>query len=69
MHMLVFHFGMRWLGLAKDQFDLLWLPLGLAAVLLPMLVSQVLEMPLQAATRRLLERMLLPRVATSAPLP
>jgi peptidoglycan/LPS O-acetylase OafA/YrhL len=69
MHVLVFYFGMRWLGLHKDEFQLLWLPLGAAAVLLPMLVSRAVEMPLQAATRRVLERWSSPQAVVATPLP
>jgi peptidoglycan/LPS O-acetylase OafA/YrhL len=55
MHALVFHFGMPWLGLRHTAYHPLWLLLGLASVALPMLVSHVLEMPLQAWTRRWLQ--------------
>jgi peptidoglycan/LPS O-acetylase OafA/YrhL len=57
MHVLVFFFGMRWLGLSKDQFEWRWIVLGILAVALPMLASRLLEIPLQQATRRALTRL------------
>lgn len=59
MHMLVLYYGMRLLGLQHDVYAPLWLPLGLAAVLLPLLVSRTVEIPLQRYTRRTLEAWLL----------
>jgi peptidoglycan/LPS O-acetylase OafA/YrhL len=55
MHVLVFHYGMQWLGLQHTVYEPLWLPLGLAGVALPMLLSHWIEMPLQRATRRWLQ--------------
>lgn len=55
VHVLVFHFGAMWLGLQHKVFDLLWLPLGLAGVVLPMLVSHWIEIPMQRHTRRWLQ--------------
>lgn len=63
MHVVVFHFGMAALGLTLKAFHPLWWLLGLAGILLPMVVSHVLEMPLQGLVRRLLERRLLPPVS------
>jgi peptidoglycan/LPS O-acetylase OafA/YrhL len=55
MHVLVFHYGMHWLGLQLKVYEPLWLLLGLAGVTLPMLVSHWVEMPLQRHTRRWLQ--------------
>ncbi len=55
MHVLVFYFGQRMLGLKQTDYDPLWLLLGVAAVALPMVASAYLEMPLQRMTRRWLE--------------
>ncbi len=55
MHVLVFHFGMRLFGLNRTQFDPLWLVLGVAAVVIPMVASRYVEIPLQRKTRRALE--------------
>lgn len=63
MHMLVFHFGARWLGLSRETYDPLWLALGLAGVVLPMIASRYVEIPLQRVTRRFLEAAILPLVS------
>jgi peptidoglycan/LPS O-acetylase OafA/YrhL len=55
MHVLVFHYGMQWLGLQHTVYEPLWLLLGLAGITLPMLVSHWVEMPLQRVTRRWLQ--------------
>jgi peptidoglycan/LPS O-acetylase OafA/YrhL len=55
MHVLVFHYGMQWLGLQHTVYEPLWLPLGVAGVALPMVVSHWVEMPLQRHTRRWLQ--------------
>jgi peptidoglycan/LPS O-acetylase OafA/YrhL len=55
MHVLVFYFGQRVLGLKQTDYDPLWLVLGVAAVALPMLASKYVEIPLQRKTRRALE--------------
>jgi peptidoglycan/LPS O-acetylase OafA/YrhL len=55
MHVLVFYYGMQWLGLQHTVYEPLWLLLGLAGVTLPMLVSHWVEMPLQRHTRRWLQ--------------
>ena len=55
MHVLVFHFGMRLFGLTRTQYDPLWLLLGVAAVVIPMVASRYVEIPLQRKTRRALE--------------
>jgi peptidoglycan/LPS O-acetylase OafA/YrhL len=55
MHVLVFHFGMRLFGLNREQYDPMWLVLGLAAVVIPMVASRYVEIPLQRKTRRALE--------------
>jgi len=67
MHVLVFHFGTLALGLSMQVFHPLWWVLGVAGVVLPMVVSHVLEIPLQGLTRRALERRLLPPAATAVP--
>lgn len=59
MHLLVFHYGMRLLGLQHAVYEPLWLLLGMAGVLLPLLVSRIVEIPLQRYTRRTLEYWLL----------
>ena len=55
MHVLVFHFGMRLFGLNRTQYDPMWLVLGVAAVIIPMVASRYVEIPLQKKTRRALE--------------
>jgi peptidoglycan/LPS O-acetylase OafA/YrhL len=55
MHVLVFHYGMQWLGLQHTVYEPLWLLLGLAGITLPMVVSHWVEMPLQRVTRRWLQ--------------
>lgn len=55
MHVLVFHYGMRWLGLQHTVYAPQWLLLGVAGVALPMLASHFIEMPLQRSTRRWLQ--------------
>jgi peptidoglycan/LPS O-acetylase OafA/YrhL len=55
MHVLVFHYGMQWLGLQHTVYEPRWLLLGLAGVTLPMVVSHWVEMPLQRHTRRWLQ--------------
>ena len=57
MHVLVFYFGQRVLGLKQTDYDPLWLVLGVAAVALPMLASTYVEIPLQRITRRSLENL------------
>lgn len=57
MHVLVFYFGQRVWGLKQTKYDPIWLALGIAAVLLPMLASKYVEMPLQRKTRRSLENL------------
>lgn len=54
-HVLVFHLGMRLLGLNHDRYEPLWLLLGLAGIALPMLVSHWVELPLQRHTRKWLQ--------------
>ena len=56
MHVLVFHFGMQWLGLQHTVYDPLWPALGLAGIGLPMVASHFVEMPMQRGTRRWLQR-------------
>ena len=55
MHVLVFYFGQRAFGLSRTDYHPLWLLLGVAAVLLPMVASKYLEIPLQKKTRHALE--------------
>ena len=61
IHMLVFQYGARALGLAHDQYDPLWLVLAVFGVLIPMAVSRLVEMPLQKVTRRFLTNLILVR--------
>ncbi|SDP79306.1 Peptidoglycan/LPS O-acetylase OafA/YrhL, contains acyltransferase and SGNH-hydrolase domains [Rhodoferax sp. OV413] len=56
MHVLVFHYGTLLLGLSHDQYDPLWLLLGLAGVVLPMIASKYIEIPLQNKMRKALEK-------------
>lgn len=58
MHVLVFHFGMQWLGLQHTIYEPLWLVLGLAGIALPMLASHFVEMPMQRVTRHWLQAQL-----------
>jgi peptidoglycan/LPS O-acetylase OafA/YrhL len=55
MHVLVFYAGMRWLQISQENYDPLWLPLGFAAIAVPLVVSIVVEIPLQRITRRALQ--------------
>jgi peptidoglycan/LPS O-acetylase OafA/YrhL len=55
MHQLVFHFGMRVLGLSPNRYTPLWVVLGLVGVALPMIASRYVEVPLSRLTRRCLE--------------
>ncbi len=55
MHVLVFHYGMHWLGLQHAVYAPQWLLLGLAGIGLPLLASHFVEMPLQRGTRRWLQ--------------
>jgi peptidoglycan/LPS O-acetylase OafA/YrhL len=55
MHVLVFHYGMQWLGLQHTVYHPLWLLLGVAGITLPMVASHYVEMPLQRHTRRWLQ--------------
>jgi peptidoglycan/LPS O-acetylase OafA/YrhL len=57
MHVLVFYYGMRWLHISQDRYDPLWWPLGCAAIAIPLVVSIAVEMPLQRAARRVLQRL------------
>ena len=57
MHVLVFYYGAHWLGLDHKEYAPLWIPLGIAGVLLPMIASHYVEMPLQRMSRKLLERL------------
>jgi len=63
MHTLIFHFGVRWLGLSHEIFDPLWSVLAFSGVVLPIVASRYIEIPLQQITRRYLESRLLPIVA------
>jgi peptidoglycan/LPS O-acetylase OafA/YrhL len=55
MHVLVFHYGMQLLQLQHEVFDWRWLPLGVAGVALPMVISHNVELPMQRVTRKWLE--------------
>jgi len=56
IHVLVLYAGARLFGLNHEGFHLLWIPLAIAATVLPMLVSHYIEMPLQFTVRHYLER-------------
>jgi peptidoglycan/LPS O-acetylase OafA/YrhL len=53
-HMLVLYAGSLLLGLDLHHFEILWLPVGVMAVVLPMVLSVYIEIPLQRITRRYL---------------
>jgi peptidoglycan/LPS O-acetylase OafA/YrhL len=55
LHVLVFHYGVLWLGLTHTAYAPLWLVLGAAGVVLPMVVSHWIELPLQRVSRRWLQ--------------
>lgn len=59
MHVLVFYYGANLLGLGHREYSPLWLVLGVAGVVLPMIASHYIEMPLQRVTRKRLEALLL----------
>jgi peptidoglycan/LPS O-acetylase OafA/YrhL len=67
MHVLVFYFGAHLLGLNHKEYAHLWLPLGVAGLVLPMIASHYIEMPLQRMTRKLLETTLPGRSARALP--
>lgn len=57
LHVLVFYFGAQLLNLNAEKFELLWLPLAIPAVAIPMLISKYIEIPLQEVTRTALDSM------------
>lgn len=63
IHTLVFHYGARWFELSHEIYNPLWILLGLAGVVLPMIASRYVEIPLQRVTRRFLESRLLVTVS------
>jgi peptidoglycan/LPS O-acetylase OafA/YrhL len=67
MHVLVFYFGAHLLGLNHTEYAHLWLPLGVAGLVLPMIASHYIEMPLQRMTRKLLEATLPGRSSRALP--
>ena len=67
MHVLVLYYGGHLLGLNHREYDHLWLPLGVAALILPMIASHYIEMPLQRMTRKLLETTLPGRSGRALP--
>lgn len=68
IHVLVLYYGAALLGLDHQEFEPLWLLLGIAGVVIPMIVSHYVEMPLQRMTRKRLE-VLLPERSTRAVVP
>lgn len=50
-HMLVLYAGARLLDLDLHRYEPLWLPVGILAIALPMVLSAYVEMPLQRMTR------------------
>lgn len=67
MHVLVFYYGAHLLALNHKDYAHLWLPLGVAGIVLPMIASHYIEMPLQQMTRKLLEAVLPGRSARALP--
>lgn len=63
IHMLVLYYGMRLLELQHEVYETLWLPVGVAAVILPLLVSRAVEIPMQRFARRKVEAWFLTRPA------
>jgi peptidoglycan/LPS O-acetylase OafA/YrhL len=55
LHLVVFHFGMKPLGLIRDQYNNLWIALGLLGIVLSIIVSKYIEIPLQKVTRIFLQ--------------
>ncbi|MDT8992595.1 acyltransferase [Curvibacter sp. APW13] len=53
-HMLVLYAGGRLLGLDLHHYEPLWVPIGVLAVALPMVLSAYVEIPMQRITRRFL---------------
>ena len=68
IHTLIFYYGANLLGLEHRHFAPLWLLLGFAGLVLPMIISHYVEMPLQRMTRKRLE-ILLPTRDTRAAIP
>jgi len=66
IHVLVLYYGATLLGLDHLAFEPLWLLLGIAAVVIPMVISHYIEMPLQRITRKRLEVLLPGRSARIA---
>ncbi|RZA06433.1 MAG: acyltransferase [Moraxellaceae bacterium] len=59
IHLMVLHYGEILLGLEHKVFHPLWLLLGVAGVVIPMIISHYVEMPLQSITRKFLNKNLL----------
>jgi peptidoglycan/LPS O-acetylase OafA/YrhL len=69
MHILVFYFGGHLLGLRHGVYSPLWIPLGVFAVVLPMIASHYIEMPLQRMTRKWLEVVIPSKFGRALPQP
>ncbi len=61
IHVLVLYYGAHLLQLDHHQFHPMWLLVAAMATALPMLVSQVIEIPLQRKIRIALERLFTPQ--------
>ena len=59
IHTLVFYYGCKLLGLEHRVYEPMWLLLGVAGLIIPMVISHYIEMPMQRVTRKRLEHVLL----------
>ncbi|QEY18181.1 acyltransferase [Cellvibrio sp. KY-GH-1] len=67
IHVLVLYYGAHVLQLDHHHFQPLWLLVAALATALPMLVSQMIEMPLQRKSRALLERIFSRKLSSDTP--
>lgn len=67
IHTLVFYYGAHLLDLDHKVYQTLWIPLGVAAVIIPMIISHYVEMPLQRITRQFLDSALLSKSPRRVP--
>ncbi len=69
IHVLILYAGAKLFDLSHTQFHLLWIPVGIAATALPIIVSHYIEMPLQYTVRQYLERTFASRAPIQAQQP
>lgn len=69
IHILVFYYGERLLGLNQETYAHLWILLGAAGLVIPMIISHYIEMPLQRTTRKLLTTFMPGKIGRAVPQP